>query len=250
MGAYNDEFLFIHIPKCAGTSIREWLKRHLPNVTDFRDDGSGLPIGHIPLRDIERFTGRSPSSFSKIIAIVRNPYTHQISQWLFWRERRAQGGMHLHDRVAASHATLTDFLCDARCDFHVWYESQYGSSDDGGERLRRAAAMVNRYPHFGGYYPYWLTVDGEFPDNLTVMRMEQLADTWHQELRPYVTGDMEPLPIVNAGRQSIHTPQDAIFYLSPLAIEIINDKFEWAFETKLYNMFIPDNPHAFAGFGT
>lgn len=249
MGAYSDSLLFIHIPKCAGTSIRRWLKEYVPGTIDFQDEDSGLPIGHIPLRDIERFTGRPLDSFAKIIAVVRNPYCQQLSQWLFWRERRACGGMHLHDRIAAKHPTLTDWLHDSQSDFHVWYESQHGSSD-GGRRLRLAADRAARYPDYGGYYRYWLDVDGSLPSNLVFMRMEDLDKVWMQEVGEFACVDAPELPAVNQGPKSILAVEDALPYYSALGVEIVTRKFEWVFGLGVYPVMEAKEPDPFSGFGT
>ena len=248
MGAYNDEFLFIHMPKCAGTSIREWLKRYVPGTIDFRDPECDLPIGHIPLKDIERWTGRSPVTFKKIVGIVRDPYTHQLSQWLFWRDRRALRGVHPHDRVAGMHPTLPDWLCDARCDFHVWYETQMGSSDPN-VCLKRAAAMVNRSPLHGGYYKYWLTIDGEVPDNLTVIRMEDLDQVWQSELAAFTPGECPPLPVTNPGPTPRPARERALEHYTPLALEIVNDKFNWTFQQRWYEMLEAKQLSPFMGLG-
>ena len=241
MGAFSDDLLFVHIPKCAGTAVRQWLKEYVPGTTDFRDEGCNLPIGHIPLKDIERYTGRTPDSFDKIIAIVRNPYSHQLSQWLFWRDRHDRGGYHVHDQVAATHQTLTSFLHDARCDFHLWYESQVGSSDDAGAMLKRRAAHVNRYPHYGGYFKYWVTINGEAPPNLRLLRMEELDDVWLQEVGEYAVPDAPGLRVVNERTKRERDMKEVFEYYGPQAVTIVNDKFEWTFANKFYQqMFVHD----------
>ena len=249
MGAYSSDLLFVHIPKCAGTSIREWLKEYVPGTTDFRDEGCNLPIGHIPLRDIERYTGRPPDSFKKIIAIVRNPYAHQLSQWLFWRDRRAHGGAHLHDRVAGMHPTLTDFLHDARSDFHIWFETQHGSSD-ASVNLRRSASMTARYPFHGGYFRYWLDVDGEVPDNVVLIRMEELDNVWLPTVAEFAVDDAPGLSRINAGPKPNMELQKVLEDYTPLALEIVNAKFQWTFETNLYQMLHAQEPHSHMGFGS
>lgn len=243
MGAYSDDLLFIHIPKCAGTSIRQWLKQYVPGTIDFADEDSGLPIGHIPLKDIERFTGRAPSSFKKIVSVIRDPYTQQLSQWLFWRRRRERGGIHIHDVVAALHPSLTSWLHDARCDFHLWYESHWGSSETEswrGLNLDRTAAHSNRYPHYGGYYRYWLTIDGEPPPNLTLFRMEQLDQAWLDVVGDFATPDAPGLPTVNRGNDASDDREVAMPWYTPHAIGIVNDKFAWTFDRGWYSKIVPD----------
>jgi hypothetical protein len=92
VGCYNDDVLFVHIPKCGGTAVKAYMAENLPGVKWPRPatwfmarDGrlevteadrkaahqstldASLPIGHVPLRDIPRFTGRPLDSWYKII---------------------------------------------------------------------------------------------------------------------------------------------------------------------------------------
>ncbi len=44
MGCYNNEVLFIHIPKCAGWTIKQYMREHLQGVLLPDDPQSKLPI--------------------------------------------------------------------------------------------------------------------------------------------------------------------------------------------------------------
>jgi hypothetical protein len=266
MGAYNDYVLFIHIPKTGGWSVKNYMREHLPDVLMPDDPRSKLPIGHVRLQDIERFTGRSPDSFALILAVLRNPYEQQISQACFWAKRFMRGGRHVHDintwrhvfaeRVETRAAeciwshdafafepgdfNLTGFVSDPRCDFHVWYEQHFafepGQSTAEQQATRQTDVPApngrNRYQDFGGLYRYWLTVDGKIPDNVRWVPLEALNDNVPKVLRPFAGHDLPPLPVLNA---SPWKGRLANWYTGePYAASIVTDKFRWAFGLGCY----------------
>ena len=219
MGAYNDDVLFIHVPKCAGWSVKRFLKQAIPGFMLPDDPEAKLPIGHVPLRDIERWTGRKPESFAKIIGVVRNPYEQQLSQWMFWRDRFAQGQSHIHDYAAASHPTLTSFLLDPMCDFHVWYEQNPALAP----RIREPD---NRgYANYGGMWMYWLSIDGEIPDNVQVLRQESLGEELPIAIADFVHGDMPKLQRLNTTKHD-----EALIYHTHLSVQLVEHKCKWAFD--------------------
>lgn len=229
MSVFNDELLFVHIPKTGGTSVREWLWQHLPGVRGQKPetmpggaDTAGMPIGHVPLRDIEHFTGRSPSSFRRIIAILRDPYAQQLSQWRFWRERYAIGQRHPHDLTAAAHPTMDSWLGDPNCDFHLWYNLRIAPEN------HRAieGKIVEDYAGFAGYYKYWITVDGRIPDNVRVIRLEDIDHAWPATVESFVADPTIPLRKSNQGPS---TPYPVRAYYTKESARMVQLKFRWAF---------------------
>lgn len=234
MGAYNKDVMFIHIPKCGGWSCKHYMVGHLADVLLPQMPEAKMPIGHIRLQDIERFTGRAPDSFQRIIAVVRNPYEQQLSQWQFWRDRYAKGDIkHPHNIVAATYARLTEFLQDSMCDFHVWYEQHYGfkpgqttqEQDIARAVLTLAPDGQNRYENFGGMFRYWLTVDGEIPDNVHIVRQEELDTAFPEAIKPFTDKELGPMPRLNT---SPHGKNIKAYY-TPLACKLVEDKCKWAF---------------------
>ncbi len=218
MGAYNDDVLFIHIPKTGGTSAKRYMAEVLPDLkwprtatwfmlADGADkvtaehhekaratvEGSRLPIGHVPLKDLQRFTGRAPESWDRIIAILRNPFEQQVSQWWFWHTRYAEGDHHPSDIVAGMHSRFGSWLRDPYADYHRWYELQQ-FEDDEPMKTKPEADPAPR-----GYYRWWLEVDGEIPPNVVTLKMEEMATTLPAALAPYCDGVMPEVPHVNAG---------------------------------------------------
>lgn len=228
MGVFNEDLLFIHIPKTGGTAIKSWLWDNLPNAQGQgrKGDASGLPIGHVPLRDIEHYTGRSPSSFKRIIGIIRNPYSQQLSQWRFWRERYAIGDRHEQDMCAASHPELATWLQDPGCDFHMWYEQRWAASEP--QRLKPSGVPKDGYEGFGGYYRYWLTVGDLIPPNVHIVKLEELARGWPKAVDGFVPDPHAPIPRENAGPSRPYPVE--WYYHDAGARRLVEDKFRWAFE--------------------
>jgi len=234
MGCYNDDVLFIHIPKTGGWSCKQYMRDNLHGVLMPDDPESKLPIGHIRLADIHRFTGRDLDTFTLIIAVLRDPYEQQLSQWSFWRDRYARGERHVHDYIAATYPTLERFLSDPRCDFNVWYDQHIGfkAGDTPAEQqaakaeaILKSSRAANRYELFGGYYRYWLEVDGTIPDNVTICYHERLAADFTAALKPYIDGTPPPMPTLNASPSRRKTRE----YYTPQAAAMVEAKFDWAF---------------------
>lgn len=244
MACFTDKLLFLHVPKCAGRSCRRYLFEHVPGMvgpdpdSKTPTDDSGLPIGHVRLEDIERFTGRKPESFEKVIAVIRNPYEQQLSQWVYWKERFAVGYRRIHDCVAANYPTITDFLMDARCDFHAWYDEHHGyqAGDTRNKQTAMAPASAerpegeNRYEHFGGMFRFWVTVDDEIPGNVQVVRFENLAEEFRAAVQPFTAfsavADMPSLPWTNRSSHPYKTHR----YYTPEAALLVEQKAKWAFD--------------------
>lgn len=238
MGAYNDDVLFIHIPKAAGWSVKQYMLKVLPDVLMPDNPDSKLPIGHVRLQDIERFTGRKPESFKLILAVVRDPYEQQLSQWQFWRDRYAKGGTHVHDILAASYPTLTQFLEDPRCDFHVWYEQHHGfqtgmtpAEQEAARKFQQAPDGQNRYEDFGGIFRYWLTVDNQIPENVTILRAEKIGERLPKEMLPFRACSVMGCPTTSVPHlnTSPHDTNTKAYY-TPRAAQLVEQKAAWCFE--------------------
>jgi hypothetical protein len=252
MGCYNDDVLFIDIPRTSGRwSVKQYLHDHLPDVLMPDDPRSKLPIEYVRLQDIERFTGRRPESFETILAVVRNPYEQQLSQMAFWAKRFLQGGRHVHDvntwrYVAADvvnedlakcifdpvafefqprHLNLTGFVPDPRCDFALWYMQHYGFAPGQRPTEQEAARITNR-ELVDGRYNFWLTVDGKIPSNVVTLRAERLEHDLPRLIGPMAGEELPPPEYLNTSPHSLTTRD---FY-TPAAMRAVQYKFEWAFD--------------------
>ena len=77
--SHRHKLIFTHIPKNAGTSIGQWLSRHVPDSREMpntvKHDTPHHVLGH---HDYSHF------------AVVRNPYDRLLSQYHFHLERYAE----------------------------------------------------------------------------------------------------------------------------------------------------------------
>lgn len=248
MASISEKLLFIHIPRCGGATCRKYLCDNVPAMLDPAADESPMPIGHVRLQDVERLSGRSVSSFDRIVAVVRHPCEQQLSQCMFWAGRYLQGQRqsqqvatwrHISEalvrddlwrhrqspdtfRFQPDHANMAAFVRDNRCDFNRWHtlwHALYFDHRDGDSNLPNPDDDL---------YRYWLNVDSDMPENLIVVRHENLAEDFCEAVRPFVTtGDCKPFEHLNSASYAGKWED----YYTPLAIQAVRDKAPWAIET-------------------
>lgn len=241
MGCYTqDGFVFIHIPKTGGTAVKKALWENVPGMKGQMPALLGspeanrkptadnpFPIGHIPLRDVERLLNRPAESWRAVVAVIRNPYAQQVSQYLFWHDRYQRGGRHEHDIAASSYPTIHGWLEDPRCDFHRWYNQQVHPSV-------MKENPTNLYRGFTGYYLWWITSrTGKVPPNLVLLQQEELSTQFAQFTADHLGAPIE-LPSVNRGGYDRQRFLEYIIHESDAsatvrALELIEAKFRWAF---------------------
>ena len=222
MTAYNERVAFCHIPKTAGHAVRAYMAEHLPGLKHFSDTHPhGGSYGHVALRDFKRHCGRGPEDFERIYAVVRDPYDHQLSQWIYWQDMFKRGFRGDQFEHAALHSDLTHWLMDPISDWHVHDRREVG------DVYRTTATTDQGYREFGGYYPYWLAVDGVIPDNVQVVSFEHLDTELPMALKEF-TGIVREMTHENVGPK--RRTKDPYEYYSALAVEIVEAKFAWAFE--------------------
>jgi len=98
----NYKYHFIHIPKNAGNSVRDALKK--------RGDVSLSKTFHYRYVDIADKVGRDLQFF----CIVRNPWSRTASRYVFARQNSKKWPLDDPRRVYISNATFEDFVTDHR----------------------------------------------------------------------------------------------------------------------------------------
>lgn len=208
---------YIHIPKCAGTSIGGnydprsdswwgcWLNDVLPGWTR-----QGLPNGHQPVASLERWTGIPVEDFKRIIVTIRNPFAQQVSQYAFWRarsERQAAAGMGYHpDDVFASSVTFSRFV---EC------PQSNGPNAMCGENWRE----------YGGVYRWWAQYQGEIPPNVRIVPVENLEEGLSDAIEG-LGGTFKPVPRDN----TVKHPDWTKWY-DERSAAAVRDKFTWSLAT-------------------
>ncbi len=219
MGAHNSDVLFIHVPKCAGLSVTEYMKQVLPGFVAPKDVPGRLPLGHTALRDMQQWTGRKPESYEKIIAVIRDPYERELSEWNYRRDRFAMGRRHVFDIVAASHTTLASFLLDPMSEFHRL------NIESPGHVRGIKAPDDDTYATYGGFWKYWLAIDSTIPPNVEVLRQETLSTELPKVLRPFARTHGIQVQTLNATNHG-----EAIKYHTSISLQLTEYKCKWAFD--------------------
>lgn len=170
---WNDRVLFIHTPKTAGMSMTGLLTENLegrvfltgPYDSQFREND----VVHIPgkrhetLCDAESFftyRNKSISDFEKIFVIMRNPYSLELSRYSYLRQDLPQ------DRGLAQKIAI---------------ESNYK------EYLKSAPFFGMNPPRLNMFYQF----NGIIPDNLVVLKFENLNQDIKTYLAPYLNEGYE-----------------------------------------------------------
>jgi len=220
--AADGKVAFVHIPKTGGWSVKTWLADIFEvDDTDPQEmlRRQGFPIGHVRLADFEHYLKRPLDSFEKIIAVIRDPYSRELSQWKYWWERRARGGTHIHDYVAGQYNNLTAFLADPRSQFHIWYKQHHEHP---------AVPQYLQYRDVGGFYNYFLE---PFPGNLEVVRMEDMARDLPEIIKPFTDKPLPPLPHTNDSAP-VRRIQD---WYTGEACRIVNERYARTWSEGWYN---------------
>lgn len=204
----NKDILFVHIPKTAGTSIRDILRQVLPKPVlcaemSFKDIGIGFADKHINLTqcfEVARFFGYF--NFQKIIAVFRNPYTMEVSLYNHLC-REYKNGLRLPSAIAAHNSqSFEDYILNS-----------------------------NTHYEWGSYQQYVTDKNGIVPNNLVIIKMEEdLGQALSKVLREVNISWDGVLPQLNSHPEEINCSE---MYTSELK-EVIYNKHQWVFDNKYY----------------
>ncbi len=233
---FNEEFLFLHIPKTGGTSVSAYLLRNLAPPVYFVGNlpAPGLPPGrvripgepHTPLAYAQRVTagqGLALEDFRAIVVAVRNPYDMLVSAYSFMQSMRSMRAILANPGSFSTqqlNATETFWQLALDEDFH---------------RMAIALGRAKTRKSLGGWMGGWsqperyCTLNGEIPPNLTVVRIENIAEELGSVLDSLGIEMTEPIPRLNA---SPHLPASA--YYTTEAEEAVYETFRWVFDQGYY----------------
>ncbi len=157
---FNEDFLFIHVPKTAGMSLSKALLRSLKGQVFYavqkghakQSYGETIVEGkrHQTLASADDYLDSMGldcrlHTFKFIMAMVRNPYDMEISRYQYLRKG------HEWDRGEAQDLALKGSFADFVARSTWWFD-------------------------FADYY----TVNGVIPDNLHIIKFEGFAETTQQ----------------------------------------------------------------------
>lgn len=219
----SQDIVFIHIGKTGGMSCADFLLKNLrppiyncfipaikkpkipvlPGVTTITEVGR-----HIPLREaaphVQRLTGKSIVEVDKILAIIRHPFTLEYSYFRHLQrphiaKRRKKGSPEL---VRLAHGDFKTFVKKAG------------------------------YLRPGSPQEDYFLIDGERPDNLELVRFEELSTTFPDAVKAYIMqGSDAQFPMLNASGSS----SELQTLLDEETKELIYKKHRYMFDEGYYS---------------
>ncbi len=228
----NHELLFIHIPKTGGTSCTDYLcqtlrrpvfcssikfqhaEKHF-NATLFEGySHETLDEIYSNRSRIMTATGIDPTVLRNVFAVIRNPYSLELSNYLFFRNGRqnllkgpAFQVPHVQEKVELAQGSFENFVRNCG----------YFRDDLAGQQFRTED---------------YLTLNGEIPDFLTILKAEELDDVFPQLTRPFRERDDIAFPHSNQSAR----PGDMTFEdIDAATRAAIREKHRWLFEEGYYS---------------
>jgi SAM-dependent methyltransferase len=217
---FSKDILFLHVPKTGGMSVTSYLLDLLPppvyyvRPPDLREDFARRN-GVVPIvgprhgsladaADLAREQGLALSDFKLLIAVLRNPYSLDVSLYHYLRTG------HPWDEGPNQRLALTR-------DFATFAASSSFSGD--------IASPLQSHRPLESYF-YW---EGEFPANLTIARFESLeADVKDALSSAGIATDLK-FPWKNKSRH-----EDFSAYYTKEAEEAVYRKYKWVFDAGFY----------------
>jgi hypothetical protein len=217
---FNDNLMFVHVPKTGGMAITEALLENLDPPIHYSLPKSARawrerkPNIHLYEGNRHEFLGeaaelafaigRRLEDFRCVMATIRNPYEMEVSRYFYlrlgypWDTGKAQ-------RIALE----SDFPPFA-------IESPYHG---------RRSAWIDRY----------FTLNGVVPSNMIIMRYEQLEADFRKAMMEAGIADPPRLRSVNTTEHGNY-----LEYLTAEAEQAIYERFRWVFDQGYYPRAVVD----------
>lgn len=213
---FNQDLLFLHVPKTGGMAVTEKLLDVLPKPIYYALPQGAKDKVHNPphvfavagkrhgnLKDAREWIakyGKTLPDFNKIVATIRNPYAMEVSRYFYLRK---------------------GFECDRGKAQKIALENDFETFAVNSLYFGRKSSRIEDY----------FVLDGETPKNLVIIRNEQLD----LELKKVLTGIGLELtlnsPVVRIN-QTKH--RDWHQYITPKAETAIYKRYQWLFDANFY----------------
>lgn len=211
---FNDQLLFVHNPKTAGTSLIEYFRCVLrePVFSAGVDElGTFHPHLSLSLGYACAKTGNRPEDFKCIFSVLRNPYDREISMFTYYRDVLANSKSLARDLNDPSmEEAVRQSAALPFADYLRWLSRTRGTCD------------VWRSRH------YYTLEDGTVPENLWVVRLEEI-DARIGEVSDILAHD-ENIPIPRLNRTE--HPSSGVF--DKETESIVFESYRWIFDAGFY----------------
>ncbi len=236
---FSKDVLFIHVPKTGGMSTSGYLLDILPRPV-YLTHPAEVWNDDLPWRGIVQIVGRRHESlmeardvvarhgfdihrFPIILATIRNPYDLEVSRYTYLRigyhwERGAEQDLALSNTFE-EYAVMNEERGGswATSELTIHLPAAYAADD----------AAPPRYPNeLKDFY----TLDGGIPDNLCMIRFENLVGDLLDALRSVgIDGCANDFPWVNQSRRD-----SFLAYYTRRAEQAVYRRYRWVFDRGLY----------------
>jgi hypothetical protein len=213
---WNDDVLFVHVPKTGGMATTKYLidilkpPLFISVPKGHGEEHPGLTIiegkRHERLNESAELLarqGRTLASFKIILAGMRNPYDLEISRFGYLRKGHSFDKGPTQELAMAGDFEI--FVCESA--FHG-----------------KASPALEEYYEIGG----------QMPKNLRLIRQEHIDEDMKSALAEAGIRLTKKLPVMNVSEHG--TRED---YLTPDAERAIYDRFQWFFDHGYYEREIP-----------
>jgi hypothetical protein len=230
---FNESLLFIHIPKTGGTSCTNYLCQHLAQPSfssslksqtdEWHFNAKLLPgYSHETLseaysdyKNIYEQSGIDVRAIPALLAVIRDPVTLELSAYNFYRngannvlQATAFQVPEVKERIELAQGGLKHFI-------RHWGYFRDGFSGDG---LRTED---------------YVTLDGELPENLTLLKVESLDQQFTALMRTFLGGQAHPFEAANVTKNPNKVTADD---LDSETIECIYHKHRWLYDQGFYEV--------------
>ncbi len=206
---FNDDTLFVHNPKTAGTSLLSYLAASLPG--EVRTAGVGQlgtyhPSLSMAVGYASGVVGRA--TFKRVISVVRNPFDREVSMYIYFREVLANSPGLLSDLpdVAMQLRVYKSVELDFR-DYLRWLWDEEGSVDIWRSRC------------------FYEMAEGTRLDALRVLRFECIEEDLAAALG---------LAAVNLPKLNTSSRQPTASYYDEPTADLVRRSYQWMFDAGYY----------------
>ena len=212
---FNQDLLFLHVPKTGGMAVTNKLLNILPKPIYYALPEGAKDKFHNPpqiiatpgkrhgnLQEAQEWISqydKTLASFKKIVATVRNPYAMEVSRYFYLRLG------HAWDRGQAQTIALEN-------DFETFaIKSPYFGRQD---------SQVENY----------FVINGAIPDNLVVIKNESLHSDLGNVLSELDLTMDEPIQKLNETKHDDYSQ----YIITPEAEVAIYNRYQWLFDSGFY----------------